>query len=395
MRPARLLAAAAAAAALLVAAATATAAPRPAYRIPAGHLPATAAKARAILDRALDRAPAGSQTADDIRFALRLGTLHLTSRDPIGRRRTVLRTLQVNAWWFARHRAPGERVVIRDPDGILSTYWERRGFSVNPVATAGRWYKLNSDLDTVELARALLPFAVDRHAGRRHFLLWEYYDVPMSPGTIRPGASGMAQGRMVQLLSTAYHLTGRARFADAARGALATFTVPVGRGGVLSRVRTPGRPLSSWFVERAYPGYSPWEGAALNGFMVTVLNLSSSSTMLSARPVRASTGPSELRAKPRAPGARRAGALTARLAATGERTLLTYLPLHDTGSWSLYALQSFGRPWRSYLATPRYHCYHVTLLRMLDAQAPNEGFGSWAAKWAGYARRAGVDCATA
>lgn len=393
MTPARLLAAVAAAAALLVGAATAGAAPRAAYRIPAGHLPKTAVAARTILDRALDRAPAGSQTAADIRFALRLGTLHLTSRDPVGRRRTVLRTLQVNAWWYARHAAPAERVVVRDPDGIISTYWEGRGFAVNPVATAGRWYKLNADLDTVGLARVLLPYAVDRRAGRRHFLLWEYYDVPMSPGTIRPGASGMAQGRMVQLLASAYHLTGRARFADAARGALAAFTVPVGRGGVLSRVRTPGRPLSSWFVERAYPGYSPWEGAALNGFMVTVLNLSSSTTMLTARPVRAGTGPAELRAKPRAPGAARAGALTARLAATGERTLLTYLPLHDTGSWSLYALQYYGRPWRSYLATPRYHCYHVTLLRMLEAQAPGKGFGGWAARWAGDARRAGVDCA--
>ena len=39
-----------------------------------------------------------------------------------------------------------------------------------------------------------------------------------------------------------------------------------------------------------------------------------------------------------------------------------------------------------------YHCYHVRLLRLLQAQAPGYGFGAWAAKWDGYARARGVSC---
>ena len=79
--------------------------------------------------------------------------------------------------------------------------------------------------------------------------------------------------------------------------------------------------------------------------------------------------------------------------ADGERTLQRYLPLHDTGSWSLYGLSTPGWAWRTHVADAGYHCYHVTLLRQLDRQAPGYGFGEWAAKWDGYARRAGLNCA--
>ena len=41
-----------------------------------------------------------------------------------------------------------------------------------------------------------------------------------------------------------------------------------------------------WYVERAYPGASPWKGAALNGFMVTLLNLDATAPLLAGRPVR-------------------------------------------------------------------------------------------------------------
>ena len=67
--------------------------------------------------------------------------------------------------------------------------------------------------------------------------------------------------------------------------------------------------------------------------------------------------------------------------ARGERTLARYLPMHDTGSWSLYGLSTPGWAWRTHVADPGYHCYHVTLLQQLDRQAPGYGFGGWAERW--------------
>ena len=370
------------------------AAARPGYAIPPASFPEDAREARATLRAALADAPSGSRTRADIEYVLRLDRAHLLRRgQPAGRRSTVARTLRVNAWWYAGHGAPGARIIVRDPEGVLSTYWEGRGLAVNPVATAGRWQGLNARASTEALAEALLPFGVARRAGGRRFLIWEYYDVPDRPGVVRPGASGMAQGRIAQLMARAYHRTGEARFARAAAGALAAFTVPVGRGGVVSRVSADGRPRAPWYVERAYPGASPWKGAALNGFMVTLLNLEGTVRFLTSRPQPLPDGPREQRVRPRAPGAAHAGRLARSLAAQGERTLARYLPLHDTGSWSIYGLLTPGWPWRTHLADTGYHCYHVRLLRQLSRQAPGKGFGIVAARWAGYARRAGVSCA--
>ena len=363
---------------------------RAGYRVSEAALPNNADVARKMLKRAFAHAPPASQTRSDISWLLKLDRRHLLRRgQPAGRRTTVARTLRINAWWYSRNLAPGSRIIVRDPWGVLSTYWEGRGLGVNPVATTGRWQDLNAGLKPEKLAEALLPFAVARHARGRTFLLWEYYDVPDRPRMVRPGASGMAQGRVSQLMARAYHRTGQARFATAAAGALAAFTVPVSRGGVVSDVG----PQSPWYVERAYPGAGPWKGAALNGFMVTLLNLEATAPYLTSRPEPLRRGPAEQRARPRAPGAENAGKETRKLVADGERTLQRYLPLHDTGSWSLYGLSTPGWAWRTHVADAGYHCYHVTLLRQLDRQAPGYGFGEWAAKWDGYAHRAGLNCA--
>ena len=366
---------------------------RPAYRISPRALPKTAAEARAVLERRLRSAGRGSVRRTDIRYVLRLADRYLRRGQPPGRLRTVERTLQVNAWWFGRRGSPAQRVVVRDPDGILSTYWEGRGFAVNPVATAGRWHGLNAELAAEELAEALLPLGVGRRGVGRRFLLWEYYDVPDRPATIRPGASGMAQGRVAQLLARAYYRTGDPRYATAARGALSAFTVPVGRGGAMSLVSArAGGPTMPWYVERAYPGESPWRGAALNGFMVTLLNLRSAAATLSARPRPLAIGPAGERARERAPGAVRAGALARSLADRGARTLARYLPIHDTGDWSLYGLLTPGYPWRGFVADLNYHCYHVRLLRQLHAGWPVHRFGRTAERWAGYVRARGLSC---
>ena len=367
------------------------AAARPAFTVPDGQLPPDAAAARAQLARILSRAAPGSLVESDVRYVLRLDRAHLRPGQPAGRRATVARTLRVNAWYYARWSAPDDRAIIRDPDGLLSTYWEGRGFALNPIATVGRWQGLNADLPPERLAAALLPYGVARRSGGRAFRLWEYYDVPDRPGLIRPGASGMAQGRIAQLMGRAYHETAQRRYADAAWRALKAFTVGVDRGGVRSDV-APGRARDPWYVERAYPGASPWRGAALNGFMVTLLNLHAAVPLLSSRPVPLTTGPRAQRARPRAPGAVRSARLASSLARGGERTLRRYLLLHDTGSWSLYGLLTPGWAWRTHIADRGYHCYHVTLLRQLQRQAPSYGFGRAAERWRGYARRAGVSC---
>jgi hypothetical protein len=362
---------------------------RAGYRVSESALPRDADRARAMLQRAWDAAAPGSQARKDIKWVLKLDSLHLLRRGgPLGRRSTVARTLRLNAWWYSRNTAPNSRIIVRDHSGILSTYWEGRGLAVNPVATTGRWQDLNAGLTPEQLADALMPFAVRRHAAGRSFTVWEYYDVPDRPKLVLPGASGMAQGRIAQLMARAYHRTGEARFAKAAAGALAAFTVPVRKGGVVSRVG----PSSAWYVERAFPGAGPWKGAALNGFMVTLLNLEVAAPYLTSRPRPRTRGRAEQRIRRRAPGAEAAGEAAKGIVERGERTLARYLPLHDTGSWSLYGLATPGWRWRTHLADPGYHCYHVTLLRQLDRQAPGHGFGGWASRWDGYARRAGLNC---
>ncbi len=365
---------------------------RPGYIIPPDGLPGGAASARELLHHARATAPEGSRTRADIDYVLRLGARMLRPSQPAGRRATAALTLRINAWWYTRRFAPRLRVIVRTPDGVLATHWGGRGFAVNPVATAGRWQDLNAHYSPEGLATALLPLGVARRARGTRFLLWEYYDVPDRPGMIRPGASAMAQGRIAQLMARAYHRTGDHRFADAARGALAAFRVPVGRGGVVSDVSPRGSAPMPWFVERAYPGASPWKGAALNGFMVTLLNLRATAPLLRSRPLSKGTGPAETRARPRAAGSEGAGSCALSLMKTGEKTLLRYLPLHDTGTWSLYGLLTPGRPWRTYLADEGYHCYHVVLLRQLDEISPEMGFDVVANRWSDYALRVGLSC---
>jgi hypothetical protein len=384
---------AAAVLASLVVAGPASAA-RPGFIIAPAAFPGDVTSARALLVQSRSGLPAGSLARRDIDDDLRLGARMMTMRQPAGRRATAAMTLRVNAWWYARGRgSPSSRVIARLPNGILATYWGGRGFAINPVATAGRWQDLNAHYSPEALATALLPLGVRRNAGRTRFLLWEYYDVPDKPGTIRPGASGMAQGRLAQLMARAYHRTGDHRFAEAARGALASFRVPVSRGGVVSEVADPaGVPKMPWYVERAYPGANPWKGAALNGFMVTLLNLHATAPLLRARPEFRGGSPNETRTRPRAAGAEEAGDFALDLMRTGEQTLARYLPVHDTGTWSLYGLLTPGRPWKSYLADEGYHCYHVTLLRSLAKISPDMGFAAVADRWSDYALRVGVRC---
>ena len=302
-------------------------------------------------------------------------------QEPEGRRRTVARTLRANAWWFAGRGSPTERILLRDEDGILLTYRAGQGFAVNPVATTGRWRDLNDDVPSQALADPLLEMAVQRRAGEREFLAWEYYDVADDPAAVRPGTSGMAQARVALILADAHRRTGDPRFARGALGALAALTVDVDRGGVRSMVSVgPAQPPAPWYVERAYPGENPWKGAALNGFMVSITNLRGAAALLRSPTTDSASTP------------RTAARLAARLADEGAATLGRHLDDHDTGSWSLYGLLTPGRPWRSYLADLNYHCYHLRLLTQLAAAYPDMGFAERARRWQGYVDRAGAAC---
>ncbi|HEX2506857.1 MAG TPA: D-glucuronyl C5-epimerase family protein [Miltoncostaeaceae bacterium] len=349
--------------------------------IPAAELPAGAEAARRSLAADLASAPPGSAEEADLRRGLALWNAYLAPAAPpapAGRRATIARALRANAWWFARRRPPEERVLLRDPDGVILTYRRGQGFAVNPVATTGRWGGLNDDVPPEALAATLLEMGVERVAGDRRFLAWEYYDVADDPAAIRPGASAMAQARVALLMAHGAARSGDPRLEAAALGALGAFVVHVDRGGVRTLVATEaGQAPAPWYVERAYPGESPWKGAALNGFMVTLLNLRGAAAALD----REGTA-----------SAPAAAALARDLADRGAATLDRHLADHDSGSWSYYGLLTPGRPWRSYLADLNYHCYHVRLLERLAEAYPERGFAATAARWQGYVDRAGVAC---
>lgn len=346
----------------------------------------SARQSRAVLSRVRSRASRGSCVWRDADFVLRLANRYLRRGQPRARRLTVLRTLRVNAWWYSRSRPqPGRGTTIREPDGVLSTYWECRGFGVNPVATTGRWLKLNSDVTDLQLARAMLSLGVPRRSGTFRFRVWEYYDVPDNPGLIRPGTSGMAQGRVAALFGRGYRATGSKSYLASAALAMRAFAVSVPRGGARQLLAYPiGTRPSPWFVERAFPGHgNPWRGAALNGFMVSILNLKSISGYLSSTPPTGAL-----------PNAKKWASMADLLAEQGSVTLRRYLPLHDSGSWSYYGMLPTGYPWRSYLAPLNYHCYHLRLLDLLNGNFPGEGYDAWRDKWTGYLTQSGQTCPT-
>jgi outer membrane biosynthesis protein TonB len=376
--------------------------PPPAIGIAAEALPPDG-RAWAILTEARRSAPAGTQERADLDWIIAFARSAAAPGRTAGRRATARRALRANAWWFARRESPGKRVIARDPDGIILTYKRGHGFMVNPVATMGRWRGLNELWSPAQLAEAMLPMLVERVHDGREWAALEYFDVPGEPSTVRPGVSGMAQARAAALFSRAWSETRDQRFLEAARRVLRSFEVPVDDGGVLASVRDPGGGApGTWYPERAYPGRDAWTGGALNGFMVSILELSRAAASLGGEaeqqapgtaPATASTTPGTEAASPVAVADSSVGAAEARrLADRATRSLVRFIPLHDTGSWSYYGLLTPGKPWRSYLADLNYHCYHVSLLRSLARLYPGEGLETIADRWQGYVDARSATC---
>ncbi len=349
--------------------------PPPAIGIAAEALPAEG-RAWTLLTAMRRQAAAGSQERADLDWLIGFARSAATPGVPQGRQATARRALRVNAWWYQRRAAPGERVIARDPDGVILTYKRGHGFMVNPVATIGRWRDLNDAWTPAQLAESLLPMLAGRANGPIDWAALEYFDVPGEPSAVRPGVSAMAQARGTSLYAKAWATTSDPRFLDAAQRTMKAFTVPVDSGGVLGRVRDPGGGEPGvWYPERAYPGEDGWKGGALNGFMVTIIELE-----------RAAAAFGD------APEAAEAAQQARDLAGRARRSLKRFLPLHDTGSWSFYGLLTPGKPWRSYLADLNYHCYHVSLLRTLDGLHPEDGLGAVASRWQGYVDARGATC---
>ena len=372
-------------------------APPPAIGIAAEALPPEGEAWARLLEARRAAAP-GSQERADIDWLVSFARTAATPGRPEGRRATARRALRVNAWWFARRGSPGERVIARDPDGVILTYKRGHGFMVNPVATLGRWRGLNELWTPAQLADAVLPMLVERTHDGREWAALEYFDVPGQPDAVRPGVSGMAQARAAALFAKAHGTTGDPRFLQAAERVLRSFAVPVDAGGVLAQVPDPaGGAAGPWYPERAYPGRPAWTGAALNGFMVTIIELRraaaslerAESTEVGTATTATGTGPPAAAASP---AAAEAAGLARELAARGERSLTRFLPLHDAGDWSFYGLLTPGKPWRSYLADLNYHCYHVSLLRTLARLYPANGHAGVADRWQGYVDAKGVTC---
>jgi hypothetical protein len=353
-----------------------------------------------------NRAGTSSQERADIEWILDLARLAAAPDAPDGRKATARRALRFNAWWYRTHDSPTQRVIARDPDGVLLTYRKGHGFMVNPVATMGRWRNLNAEWDAPALADAIEGMLVTRGDRITGWAALEYYDVPGDPTAVTPGVSGMGQARAATLFARAWQMTRIPRYAEDAARVLRSFTVSVDDGGVLATVQNPGTgETGPWYPERAYPGKDSWTGAALNGFMAAILGLRGAADQLSdtpdatpAAPITTPSGAPADASQPVAPdvgtvgGAAVASEIARAAAERGVASLITFMPLHESGAWSYYGLLTPGKPWRTYLADLNYHCYHVTLLRGLEPLYPGRGLASVADRWQGYVDQRGATC---
>lgn len=375
-----------AAVAAFTAAGTAAAAPPPAYRI--GALPELG-EARFTLEGRLMTLPVGSQARADIAWLLQADRIVHHSNAPEGRRYTVEQVLRVNAWWFATRTSPNARVIVHGADGVLFNYRKGYGFVFNPVATAGRWQRLNASVPVQGLATSLAPYAVARTYGTTKWLAFEYFDDRERPTQFIPGTSGMAQARLAQVFSAAWTRTADPRFAKLAFRTVAFFTVPTSAEGGRALLPDPlnGRRLL-WFPERVYPGDDPWKGAALNGFMAALVDLYSVWTRLG-MPMSANTTSVTPYMRSRVAKER---ILVRTLAERGTRSVAQALPFHDTGSWSIYGLRTVGYGTQPLVADLNYHCYHIALLRSLERRMPGLGLVDRARVWQAYVNRKGLKC---
>lgn len=166
-----------------------------------------------------------------------------------------------------------------------------------------------------------------------------------------PWPSAMVQGRGMSVLMRAWQCTSDERYVDAAKRALAAFSVPVAQGGVMDT-------CDGLVTYEEYPAQPAPH--VLNGMIFALFGLWDLVRAL--------------------PGDGSAAAIFERGVATVEHLL----PLYDTGWWSLYDL------YHLHVAIPRnpcsthYHDIHVKQLVVLHAITGRKSFEEYARRWAAY-----------
>ena len=155
----------------------------------------------------------------------------------------------------------------------------------------------------------------------------------------------MAQGHAMSVLSRAWIATNNTKYSDAAIKALDLFSIPSQEGGIVA-----------WFLDtlKWYEEYPTTPGSfVLNGFMYSLIGLHDVMDMLEEMGRR----PKELEA-------------ATQLWRDGMKSLLTLLPLFDTGSGTVYDLRHFSmRGSAPKLARWDYHSTHINQLYLLSTVA--------------------------
>lgn len=181
--------------------------------------------------------------------------------------------------------------------------------------------------------------------------LWHHrFDWPYRQTLKAPWGSGLAQGTGISLLIRAAQETGRADYADAARAAFLSFSVPTDQGGVV--VRDPEGHL--WIEE--YIVTPPTH--ILNGFLWALWGVHDFARWSQDR---------------------EAGQIFGECV----ETLACNLQRYDAGFWSLYELPDGTPPM---LASRYYHGLHVVQLAALYRMTGREVFRDMATRWSGFLR---------
>lgn len=178
-----------------------------------------------------------------------------------------------------------------------------------------------------------------------HHFDWEYRDTLKAPWY-----SALAQGQGISVLVRAHKESGKSRYLDAARQALACFQKPIDQGGVTFTDESG----DLWFEE--YIVSPPTH--ILNGF------------------IWALWGVYDYWLATREPSAQE-------LFSKGVRTLLGNLDRYDLGFWSLYEQAGTRLPM---VASAFYHWLHIVQLRVMRRLTGEEAFTRVADRWENYLR---------
>jgi heparosan-N-sulfate-glucuronate 5-epimerase len=151
----------------------------------------------------------------------------------------------------------------KDDAGIPVLVYKTVGRQYNPTRIAAyalahfnRHHRISDDVSRREFLRAADWFASAKKGEWLYHFDWMDLKAPW--------LSCMAQGEGISVLTRAYRLTSAERYLDQARQAARTFTIPVGAGGVRSRLGNDD------FLEE-YPTSNP--AHVLNGFLYALIGI--------------------------------------------------------------------------------------------------------------------------